>query len=150
MTSNDAARPTAVLRGEEQLFYDHAREHELVFHRCEECSSAVFYLRTICPECGSDSLVIEQSSGRGTIYSFTTQYRAAHPFFSSDLPMTLVLVDMDEGYRMFADLIDCPVDEVQVGRAVETVFDDVSEELTLPRFRLSDPDCDAIRREEPR
>jgi uncharacterized OB-fold protein len=146
MTTNDVARPTAVLRGEEQLFYDHARRHELVFHRCRECSTPIFYLRTICPACGSESLVIEHSSGRGIIYSFTTQYRAAHPFFSADLPTTLVLIDMDEGYRMFADLIDCPVDRVQVGLAVETVFDDVSEELTLPRFRLSEPD----RNEQPR
>ncbi|MBG6238414.1 putative OB-fold protein [Mycetocola sp. CAN_C7] len=146
MTTNDVARPTAVLRGEEQLFYDHARKHELVFHRCAECSSPIFYLRTICPGCGSESLSIEQSSGRGIVYSFTTQYRAAHPFFAADLPSTLVLVDMEEGFRMFADLIECDPDDVQVGLSVETVFDDVSDELTLPRFRLRDTD----RKGEPR
>lgn len=135
MTDTTPARPTAILRGEEQVFYAHARQHEIVFQRCGDCARPVFYLRTICPDCGSENLSTERSSGLGRVYSFTTQHRAAHPFFAHDVPYTLVLVDMEEGFRLFANIVGCDPGEVRVGLAVETVFDDVSDELTLPRFR---------------
>ncbi|MET3767805.1 putative OB-fold protein [Marisediminicola sp. UYEF4] len=135
MTDTAPARPTAILRGEEQVFYAHARQREVVFQRCGDCARAVFYLRTICPECGSENLSIERSSGLGRVYSFTTQHRAAHPFFQHDVPYTLVLADMEEGFRLFANIVDCDPEQVHVGLAVETVFDDVTDELTLPRFR---------------
>ena len=128
-------RPVLTPRGEEKLYFEHTKKHEIVFQVCDECASVVFYLRTVCPACGSESLRIEKSSGRGVVYSFTTQYRAAHPFFADDVPYTLVLASMEEGFRMLADIVDCEPDDVHVGMAVEAIFDDVSEELTLPRFR---------------
>ncbi len=128
-----AVRPPITPRGEEKVFYDRLREHELVFHRCDGCSSVVFPLRTVCPHCSSESLSIEVSRGAGVVYSFTTQHRAAHPFFADDVPTTLVLVDLDEGFRVFANLTG--VENVVVGAAVEAWFDDVDAELTLLRFR---------------
>lgn len=131
----EAVRPPIVARGEEKVFFDHLREHELVFQRCTGCSHAVFPLRTVCPHCFSESLDLERSAGRGAAHSFTTQHRASHPFFAADVPYTLVLVDLDEGVRVFANLVDCAPDDARIGMPVEAVFDDVEPELTLLRFR---------------
>lgn len=131
----DVARPPIVARGEEKVYFDHLRDHELVFQRCTGCSHAVFPLRTVCPHCQSESLDLERSTVQGTVYSFTTQHRASHPFFQAELPITLVLVDLDEGVRVFANLVDCAPDDARIGMAVEAVFDDVEPELTLLRFR---------------
>ncbi len=128
-------RPPVTPRGEERIWFEHLRERELVFHRCAGCSRAVFPLRTVCPYCQSESLDLERAAGTGTVYSFTTQHRASHPFFAADAPYTLVLVDLDEGVRVFANLVDCAPDDARVGMAVEAVFDDVEPELTLLRFR---------------
>ena len=128
-------RPPITPRGEEKVFFDRLREHELVFQRCAGCSQAVFPLRTVCPHCSSESLDLERAAGTGTVYSFTTQARASHPFFAADVPYTLVLVDLDEGVRVFANLVDCPPDDAHIGMPVEAVFDDVEPELTLLRFR---------------
>jgi uncharacterized OB-fold protein len=131
----DIARPALIARGEEKVFFEHLREHELVFHRCSGCSRAVFPLRTVCPHCQSESLDLERAAGQGTVYSFTTQARASHPFFAAEVPITLVLVDLDEGVRAFANLVDCSPDDARIGMRVEAVFDDVEPELTLLRFR---------------
>lgn len=131
----DVARPPIVARGEEKIWFERLREHELVFQRCAGCSHAVFPLRTVCPHCQSEALDLERAAGRGTVHSFTTQHRASHPFFQPDLPITLVLVDLDEGVRVFANLVDCAPDDARIGMAVEAVFDDVEPELTLLRFR---------------
>ncbi|MBX9472542.1 Zn-ribbon domain-containing OB-fold protein [Microcella sp.] len=128
-------RPPITPRGEEKVFFDRLREHKLVFQRCAGCSHAVFPLRTVCPHCFGESLDLERAAGTGTVYSFTAQARASHPFFAADVPYTLVLVDLDEGVRVFANLVDCPPDDVSVGMPVEAVFDDVEPELTLLRFR---------------
>ncbi len=128
-------RPPVTPRGEEKIWFEHLREHELVFQRCAGCSHAVFPLRTLCPHCHGESLDLERAAGTGTVHSFTTQHRASHPFFAADVPYTLVLVDLDEGVRVFANLVDCAPDDAVIGMAVEAVFDDVEPELTLLRFR---------------
>ncbi len=133
----DVARPPIVARGEEKIFFDHLREHELVFQRCTGCSRAVFPLRTVCPHCFSEALDLERSAGQGIVHSFTTQHRASHPFFAADVPYTLVLVDLDEGVRVFANLVDCAPEDARIGMPVEAVFDDVEPELTLLRFRTA-------------
>lgn len=128
-------KPVPTLRGEERIYFAEARKHRLVYQHCERCGAAVFYLRTVCPVCTSEQLAVVAASGRGEIYSFTTQYRAAHPSFAADVPYTVVLVDLPEGVRVLADLVDCAPEDVRVGMPVEVLFDDVTPELTLPRFR---------------
>jgi uncharacterized protein len=129
------ARPPLTPRGEEKLFYDRLREHELVYQRCAGCSEPVFPLRTVCPHCASEDLGLEVSPRRGTLYSFTTQHRAAHPHFADSVPYSLGLVDLDEGFRVFASVDGIAPDELAVGMPVELAFDRIDDELTLLRIR---------------
>jgi len=133
------ALPAPVLRGEERIYFEEARRRRLVHQRCDDCGERIFYLRTVCPSCWSDRLTVCESSGRGVVHTFTTQYRPGHPAFAGKVPYTAVLVDLDEGVRVLADLVDCAPDEVHVGMPVSVVFDEVSEDLTLPRFRPEQP-----------
>jgi len=132
-------RPVPTLRGEERIVFDAAREHRLVHQRCRACGGVPAYPRTVCPTCMSDDLEILDSSGRGTVNSFTTHYRPAHPGFAAAVPYTLVLVDLAEGHRLIADIVGSAAEDVRVGMAVEVLFDDVTADLTLPRFRAADP-----------
>jgi uncharacterized OB-fold protein len=129
------ARPPLVPRGEEKLFYDRLRGEELVYQRCAACSATVFPLRTLCPHCAGEDLALEVSARRGTLYSFTTQHRAAHPHFTDSVPYSLGLVDLDEGIRVFASVDGIAPDELVVGMPVELGFDRVDDELTLLRIR---------------
>jgi uncharacterized OB-fold protein len=136
-----AARPPLVPRGEEKLFYDRLRDHELVFQRCATCSETVFPLRTICPNCAGEDLALEVSARRGTLYSFTTQHRAAHPHFADSVPYSLGLVDLDEGIRVFASVDGIAPDDLVVGMPVELAFEDMEAELTLLRIRPREEDA---------
>lgn len=130
----EAVRPAPVPRGEEIVFYDRLRAHELVFQRCAECDRVVFPLRTICPGCGGEQLGLEVSAGRGVVYSFTAQHRAASPFFADHVPYTLALAEMDEGFRVLGSVPE--PDGIAVGGRLEAGFDDVTPELTLLSFGL--------------
>ena len=129
------ARPPLMPRGEEKLFYDRLREHELVYQRCADCGETVFPLRTLCPHCAGEDLALEVSARRGTLYSFTTQHRAAHPHFADSVPYSLGLVDLDEGIRVFASVDGIAPGELVVGMPVEVAFDTLDDELTLLRIR---------------
>jgi uncharacterized protein len=137
---SDAPRPTLVLRGEEAVFYDRLRQHELVYQRCRDCDTTVFPLRTTCPGCAGDDLELAESQRRGTLYSFTTQHRAAHPHFADAVPYSLGLADLDEGIRVFASVDGIAPEDLEVGMPVEIAFDDVDDDLTLLRIRRSGAD----------
>ena len=49
----------------------------------------------------------------------------------------VALVELEEGARLLSTLVDVPAtpEAVRVGLPVEIVYDDVTAEVTLPRFR---------------
>ena len=51
---------------------------------------------------------------------------------------TSAWVDLEEGIRMQTNLVDCDPDDVAIGQDVEVVFTDVTDEITLPYFRVRD------------
>jgi len=61
------------------------------------------------------------------------------PAFAEEIPYVLAYVDLAEGPRMFTALVDCDPGDVENGMAVEVVFDRISEEVVLPKFRPLDP-----------
>jgi uncharacterized OB-fold protein len=78
-------------------------------------------------------------SGRGEIYSFTVIRqvvgRAASQAFAPDIPYVIAWVDLDEGPRMITNIVNCPVDQVQLGMKVSVVFEQVSKDVCLPKFK---------------
>jgi uncharacterized protein len=85
---------------------------KLGFQRCSGCGKAVFYPRLICPVCGGADLVWEASSGRGTVYAATAVYRR-----DAD-PYNVVLVDLEEDFRMMSCIQGMPADRVEIGMKV--------------------------------
>jgi uncharacterized OB-fold protein len=85
---------------------------KLGFQRCSGCGKAVFYPRLICPVCGGADLVWETSSGHGTVYATTAVYRR-----DAD-PYNVVLVDLEEDFRMMSRIEGVPTDRVEIGMKV--------------------------------
>jgi uncharacterized OB-fold protein len=86
------------------------------------------------PLCFSFDVDWVKASGRGTVYSVTVCHRPA-PGFEKDVPYNIVLIELEEGVRMMSTVVGCDNDEVRIGMAVEVVFDDVTADVTLPKFR---------------
>jgi uncharacterized OB-fold protein len=57
-----------------------------------------------------------------------------HPAFL-DVPYATVVVELEEGPRVMTWLRDVPLAAIRVGLEVEVLFEDVSDEVTLPMFR---------------
>ena len=74
------------------------------------------------------------SSLSGTV---AIPHRHPNPAFGSTAPYVVALIELEEGVRMMSNLVelDPTPDGVTVGMAVEIVYDDVTEAVTLPKFR---------------
>jgi uncharacterized OB-fold protein len=116
-------------------FWEAAKRHELVMPRCRMCDRLFFYPREVCPACLGADLDWVKVSGRGRLYSFTVIHQPANPAFEADAPYVYAMVQLEEGPRLISNLVDCPPDQARVDMAVEAVFDDVTPEVTLVKFR---------------
>lgn len=129
------SKPTPRLTNETSAYWQGCREGKLLVQTCCQCGHRQFYPRTMCMRCLGMELEMVESSGRGEVHAFTIVRRAPSPAFEADLPYVVALVDLKEGVRMMSTIVECPVDAVHSGMPVDVVFDEMSPEVTLPRFR---------------
>lgn len=114
-------------------YWEGLAQGELRYQRCAGCGTAVFAPAPVCPGCLSGDLVWEVSAGRGTIYSWTVVWRPQTPAFR--VPYAAAIVDLDEGWRMLANVIGCEPDDLAVDLPVVAEIVRVSDTLWLPCFR---------------
>ena len=116
-------------------FWEAAKRHELVMPRCTICDHLFFYPRSECPRCLSNHLEWMQVSGRGRLHTYTLVYQPANAAFRDDAPYIYAVVQLDEGPRMVSNVVQCEIDAVRVDMPLEVIFDDVTPEWTLVKFK---------------
>ncbi len=131
----DYVKPLPPLDPVGEEYWKAAKRHELMIQRCKTCSKYVFYPRTMCPFCLSTKLEWVKASGKGIVYSYTVVAQNAAPGFREECPYIYAIVELDEGSRMVTNIVDCPIEDCKIGMPVTVVFDDVTPEITLPKFR---------------
>lgn len=115
-------------------YWEACRAGKLTVQRCSDCGTLFFIPQPCCGGCLSENLEWVESSGRGTLYSFTTVYRPQQPSF--EVPYTVVVVELEEGYHMLSNLVGVAPEDVKIGLPLEVVFEERSEEISLPLFRV--------------
>jgi len=128
-------KPLPVIDAESRPYWDALREHRLILKQCRDCRRHHFYPRELCPHCHSNALDWVEASGTGVIYSFTIARRPAGPAFKPDVPYVVAVIDLEECPRMMTNILTADVESVRIGQKVQVVFADVTEEVTLPKFR---------------
>lgn len=128
-------KPVPEVTDELRPFFAAAREGRLVVQQCRGCGRRRFPPRQICSHClGRDAHWV-QSSGRGTILSFNVMHQVYHPGFAAEVPYAVVLVELEDGARMIANVVDCPLERLRIGLPVEVTFEARTEKVSLPQFR---------------
>ena len=116
-------------------FWEAAKRHELVMPRCKKCDHLFFYPRSECPRCFANDLEWVKVSGRGRLHAFTVVRQPANAAFTGDAPYVYAVVQLDEGPRMVSNVVGCNIEDVRVDMPLEVVFDDVTQEWTLVKFK---------------
>ncbi len=95
-------RPSPLPDRDTAPFWEAQNNHELRFQKCTGCETVRYPVGPLCPECHSFDFAWITSSGRGAIYSYTVVRHQTHPAFAP--PYTVLLVEMEEGPRIIAQL----------------------------------------------
>lgn len=120
-----------------QPFWESVKNHNMEIQRCNDTGRFFFYPRGMSPYTLSDNISWQPVSGKGTIYGFTIVYMDRMPGYQGEAPYVVALVELEEGVRMMSHIVNTPPDpdHVKVGMPVEVVYDDVTPEITLPKFQ---------------
>jgi len=98
-TDQTIARPLPPPSALSKPYWEGAAAGRLLIQRCTNCGKLRHYPRLLCDSCHSTAVAWIQANGRGAIHSWTVAHHAYHPSFASELPYTLVTVDLEEGVR---------------------------------------------------
>lgn len=120
-------------------FWDAAKRHELVVQECRRDGTLQFPPRALCVACGRGNLGWKKLSGKGVVYSFTIirQVISNSPAFQEDIPFCIGLIQLDEGPRIYSNIVGCKPEEVDIGMRVKVIFEDITPEVTFPKFKLA-------------
>lgn len=137
MSDKKPKKPLPRLDEENRWFWEACRRHELVLQRCTACEELRLYPRALCPTCLSSEVTFVRSSGQGIVYTFTATHQNQAPGFREDLPYVMAIVELAEGPRLMTNIVGCPVEDVRVGMPVTVTFEDVTDEIALPKFQAA-------------
>ena len=122
---------------EELPFWESARRRELKLQRCGACGKAWYPIGPACPHCFSRQWDWALMSGRGTLHNYVVYHKAWTPWFETRVPYAVIQVELEEGPRLTANLLDCEIADIKIGMPVETAYEDITGEITLVHFRPS-------------
>jgi hypothetical protein len=122
---------------ESDFYWEKCKAHELWLRHCKACDNTYFYPRDICPHCFSRDTDWIKSSGRGILHTFAIAHRAPIPAFQNRVPFVLAIVELEGGARIPTNLVEVEPEPsaIKCGMAVEVVFEDLDDKISLPKFR---------------
>ena len=128
-------------------YWDSLKEHEMKIQKCNDTGQFFFYPRGQSPFTGSTNISWEPVSGNGEVYGFAVVPTARSAWPGFEAPYTVAMVELEEGPKLMTHIINVAdedddaearlqtiLDTVKVGMKVKLVYDDVTDEVTLPKF----------------
>lgn len=106
------------------------QRYNLVGNTCSSCGRVFFPPRESCPDCRRRSIGKMQAlqlKGKGEIITYTIIHVGPDDF-EEQVPYPIAIIQMEEGPRITAQIVDCAPDEVCIGMKVECVFRKIQED----------------------
>lgn len=123
----------------DQPFWRAAAAGRLVLQRCRECGKLQFFPRPACVGCFSNELEWVESSGRGTVHSYSWVWVPRNPAFKEETPICYADIVLEERVLMQSRVVGASTEKVRVGARVKVAFQKTSNpEIRLPVFELAD------------
>jgi uncharacterized OB-fold protein len=117
-----------------KAFWAAAKRHKLVVYKCLNCG-ALYSQVTKCSACDNPRMDWVKVSGKGQVFTFCIYHQPFHPAWKDDIPYNVAYVKLDEGTLLMTNIVDCANKDIHIGMPVEVVFEDITEEIALPKFK---------------
>lgn len=115
-------------------FWQACREGRFLLHRCGICHRH-YWPASRCIEHGARAMEWVDSSGRGTLYTYTVMHHAYTPAMKSKVPYVVGVIKLEEGPFFHSNVIDCPLEQIAVDMPLVAVMRPHESGLVVPVFR---------------
>ncbi len=132
----EISKPVPSITPDLSEFFEGARNNRLIVQKCEQCARLRFPAYEICSNCRSTRASWVPVSGRGEVFSFNIMHQVYHPGFAAEVPYAVVVIELEEGCKFVSNLVGVKPHEIRCGMPVEVIFEKLSDEVTIPKFRL--------------
>ena len=132
---SDAGKPLPTVTELNRPFWTGTREGLLRVQRCATCSHLRHPPAPMCDACLGEETEWVLLSGQGTVWSVCEFHRPYLRGFAAELPYNVALVTLDEGPRVYTNIVGRPYAEITIGMRVEAVFEPVAPDVSLVKFR---------------
>ena len=129
------SKPLPAVSELNRSFWDALRNRMLLLPKCNACGVVWYPPSPFCPDCWSKDFTWKRLSGKGRVNSWVVFHQAYFSSLEADIPYNVAEVELDEGPRLLTNLVDVSNDKIEGGMIVEIVYDDVTENVTLAKFR---------------
>lgn len=113
------------------------QNYNLIGNNCQECNSLYFPPRTVCTKCGNFDMDDYQFQGNGEIVTFTIIRTSVNDPEGENndiafrkIPYVLAIIKLDEGPMLTSQIVDCNVEDLEIGSKVKMVFRKILEKGT--------------------
>jgi len=109
-------------------FWEGVAAGRLLVPTCLGCGTTFFPPLPCCPNCQSELVEHVEAAGGGRLYSWVVMRRALDPAYADAVPYVVAAIELDEGARLFARLVNVDIDDPRALRAdmaVRLVFVDI-------------------------
>ena len=128
-------KPLPQPNADDRPFWEGCKAHELRFQKCRACGLIRWPPSPVCPECYGTATEWILSKGVGKVYTYAVYHRAYHPGFQKELPYVTAVIALEEGPHFLSNIIDCKPDDIACDMEVEVIWEDISEEFSIPKFK---------------
>lgn len=103
------------------------QHHRLEAGKCKKCGKTYFPSRLICHDCHGREFATVQLSKQGKVVTFTV-IRIAPSQFADQAPYAMGIIEVDSGVRLMTQIVDCDLNEINIGMPVKLEFRKVLED----------------------
>lgn len=88
---------------------------------CSQCGKKFFPPRLICSACGGEELERTKIAEKGSLLTFTVIRVPPHQF-EDQAPYAVGVVELEDGVKLTAQIVDCPFDRIEIGMPLKLEF----------------------------
>ena len=106
------------------------QRYNLIGNQCGSCNKIYFPPRESCPYCRRKSMGKMKElkfSGKGKVVTYSIIHTAPE-HFEGQAPYPIAIIELEEGPKITAQIVDCEVDDVKIGMKVQSTFRKIQED----------------------
>lgn len=121
------------LDSDNRAFWTGGAEGELRILQCRDCQGFVHPPRPLCRHCLSENVAPAVVAGTGVVDTFTVNHQAWFPGLEVPFVIARVALDGAPGVYLTTNIVNCPVEDVDIGDKVRVTFEQ-HDEVYIPLF----------------